>query len=1376
MRFKVVLSLLMMVLLGSCLPTPQNLSTDSESNPHFQSMSPSYATYSVDPSDSVQTHSVTIIDRASKGYQITWHIDGMIQSLYTGSTSFLFDPGSVSEGTRTVSAYLRDSGGTVLYDSRSWMITVSSANIFDTVSPAANSTIEVMDNFIVGTSNKWTYSGSDIDPGVSLIDATGADYGAATGVTVKFYSDVHGLIGSKDTSTNLALITLSQADAAFKFSESPSTTEYHWLEAKVFDKDVPAQQIGFTQHWIVKLVPESISDIAISATDPITSLPIIIQNGVPVSVAGGWQQLGSDVNPGVAVNQPAGSDSSSGIKYRFYDDKGGDIGDITTTSAGTIRLSDVDPNHKYALADANTAESYTLTVEVSDAYTSKIIDSKSWTLSIVPTTLSASIVGISPTADATITVLNGIRGYGVGTAGEWSTVPCLTVDDAAGSDGFSGVKIFFNAYQNGAKIGGGYLPEKVGYSSYMVSGSPKCLSQIDPDWSYSLADNYTAEGPGDPATHYLEAKVFDCATASTPGDCTTGVQIGATQSWKIYIKPLNSNPSIAVDTVNGPATGAVSTLNELSAFQFAVSASDVESTESSLTVVWQLNGVDLDGTLGAIWAGQATANCNGLASAGYDICSVTVPSYDSAGPIAPAAYTLTAYIHDVPTNSTYEVGYDNTGSEQMSSSVLTWTFTPNEAQTVFTAGTSDALTGNGTTVVTAAGVVTHATTNYISAAAADGTAIDAATEGDTIYFNLAVADPERDNYTVTIEIDADNDGDYADDNLKVVDADVVARTDDDLIDNINYSYRIPETLVDGTGDVRFRVTIVDTPSDGGTAAQTSQAEFTSFEITQANPWPTWDGSPTPLVSASGQTVMVGFPFTIDPGTFTINSYPATDDMVYQWQVKASAAPLDCQFAAGGFSNITGATSKTLVWTPSPAIATQNVCFRLCFGDTDHGEGNPNPNDCTNVNGVAGPWVGTAEATADFLVAADSTTALNSPGVDYSEVVSSSDGTTTYTAYVQGTNLVLMQSVHAGEVVTPGAPATHAIVDLVATSVIPYDISMVRSGTNLFVAYAFDDESTFGGSPVLPMTRVIQLDTADLTTITKTYTINTISGEIGDIGIYGTDWYLPILDVLNGNKVTVAYDPIIDDTTPASLIQLANSNAVMGAMRSVVDAANGYLTLLTQNGTGDWDLLSFDLTTLAGASTASTSDSSIFGNVNISGVQIKRGDSGNNDNLFVAGIDSSTLTDIDVIRYSVLTDLPSDKISGTLSIGANLDSVQLAPSTTTDFELLVAYSKSTGLIHMQKLDTTSAITATSESFNLNLTVEPNTDPLFFMSTMQAAYTAGDAGASAGENQKEVVFITLEDSGSGSINTVIINTEDESISATAEGAAGFHPGYR
>jgi hypothetical protein len=688
---------------------------------------------------------------------------------------------------------------------------------------------------------------------------------------------------STGLTTNVASNTLS-------YSLNPASLPIgiHTLEVILYDSTDTFQIT--TRQWIVNV-----------SNDP---TPELTNTTTPVSIAVAYDSTAA-INLNATALNP---DSSTDVKYEYS---------IDGISQGATALT-ATPSEVISLAvDPSTLTVGAHTVEVilyDDSVVPTVFyDYHAWTIVRQQPDL-ATVTAVAPDPSVTLEVIDQITLSSGGFDAGGVTDFCITFDDASGVDGVSGLTVRF--YQGGALLGS--------VSSLATTTANVTCMNADG----ALDPSFTLVNPQIGETKSISARVFDVFS----GLELTDPQLPLV--WSLSVRPQNIRPNIYVDTTN--ADHDIVCTQTGSPFTTLTNCTVTQDTALDITVIVEDNdypdylGADIDHFRidwflnGVLEAGCSRAYVYALAD--KYICSLTVPSYDTNGPIdaTTSSYTLTTQVTD-------QTLYPVAGSPGLQSNQVSWAIT-----NVIAANTAPVLQAQTNDIVTNPNntYVYEITTPAIEL---DNTSLTVA-EYDTVTFDFSTTDAERDNYRIKLERCTDHA--LACLSTVVIGTIIVDRDDDSLFDRRTISYVLPDNTVEGTADgdeiAYFKATVTEYLEDGVTPSGLSDSEIISFNVQDTNykqefQNPATFFSPDPTVALY---TMTGFPITLDPGTVTDDNVIEGATISYQWEISTDAGV--------SFNPIPGATEKDLIWTPDASYGynldgtLQSVQIRLCTGDDGFG--------------------------------------------------------------------------------------------------------------------------------------------------------------------------------------------------------------------------------------------------------------------------------------------------------------------------------------------------------------------------------------------------------------------------------------------------------
>lgn len=474
------------------------------------------------------------------------------------------------------------------------------------------------------------------------------------------------------------------------------------------------------------------------------------------------------------------------------------------------------------------------------------------------------------------------------------------------------------------------------YSGYTSAGdSQVCLTEAPGPTLAGIVFNNAS--PNSTQTHTITARAIDMSTSTEYTSANLNSGLSYPFVWTFSVKPVNLAPTLAFSptatlaNITCPSTaGSVKSCNVVQGQTFRVGVTVTDDFYNMLTDQAHFS-YSMTLNRGAVPVSSCTKLLSDVGATttpptdfvGPDfLCDFAVPTYDASGSINPTADAWSVTI------SFADDGSFISGSSPATSAVYTYSLAvteysnpagPTISPQGLVAGTSSYLTVNWVApgTHTSAGNSTDPLGNSASASFV--------TEGDTLTFNVRVADPEMDDYKVSVFLCTDFTA-ACTTSTPIVAQTIVPKTDNVATQLTSYSYLIPENLVPVTSalttnvDVFFKVVVADFPDFlTGVAVES----IMSTNVRNKNPAPVVDlTSQLPLLTGP-HNVSVGYPFSINPGNVTDASMNAAENnLTYQWYV----SPDNITFAPIG-----GATSRILFWTPTSAFGS-TAYLKMCASD------------------------------------------------------------------------------------------------------------------------------------------------------------------------------------------------------------------------------------------------------------------------------------------------------------------------------------------------------------------------------------------------------------------------------------------------------------
>ncbi|MDA8793005.1 hypothetical protein N9N67_07155 [Bacteriovoracaceae bacterium] len=755
-------------------------------------------------------------------------------------------------------------------------------------------------------------------------------------------------------------------------------------------------------------------------------------------------------------------------------------------SSGGTQTSSGSPYLFTETVDASTYSigSHTVRAFVYNSSESTLYNSFTWVMDVTAPDFS-DVVASDPLVSCGTTLVEGVAlnnatSPAVNDCDNTTTTYCIDVDDQDDTSKHpSGVKVqfYWDAYLTASKIG----------SETTLTGDTICLVDVEPTFSKSLASGNTQE------THAILTKFYDVST---------GLEMYQSNDerveWTVELIEVNRSPQITIassnthctsatideDTTTSISTCAV-TQNTAQAFEINILWDEYTDPEGgdigNFTIDFYLDGTLLDGN-----HENSVTDC---ADEGTITCNLVLKPFDDSGPIDPSGltYTLTAIVTD--NGSTY-------GGGSKSSNTLIWTIdtiTESYSDPTATVFTFDAAT-------------------Y--------------TENDTATITITHDDTDGDDYKYTIYHINDDTGstDACGDAAKKTAYTSNQLTRSDLASNNTsqtdvINWLIPQDLVttaaEVAGDIYFCVHVESVTF--GTLETEAQLLLTFpatnyIEVAQYNPLPVADTDEVPTRTDT-QIVLTSMPFSFDAPTITDTSAADGDTLSYQWQINGGNVS-----AAGTWTDITGADSTSLVWSPGhgqnfdvTAGNAEAYTIRLCIGDDGYDNPVASCNTSVEWNDV------TPISNVTDLTGADGT---NTFGPDLSELATTYDSTNnvSYSVYVSDATLpnryLIVEKVfynsdgkiYYNEVIDSVSLQTDNL-STITTEASDLSIAVDEDSEYLFISYIADDDTLV----TYPRPHIVRINLED---------DNRVSGTLDHNGSFGFSYSGPSITSSDPADITI----------------------------------------------------------------------------------------------------------------------------------------------------------------------------------------------------------------------------------------------------------------
>lgn len=730
---------------------------------------------------------------------------------------------------------------------------------------------------------------------------------------------------------------------------------------------------------------------------------------------------------------------------------------------------------------------YIIRAIVENTSPGEVVDSFQWNVNVRQPDLANVTTIAQPAPGVTITAHDGVS-YSDYPTYSWIHSPgttqpnfCISIDDRDGTYAGDGKSIFVKFYLNG--LGGDICTKKTldtpGTQTICLIDANNC----DPDGANVPFDDsllrFVNASPVSEQNHKVTARLFDEATSLefqrsdvVPSNGSYPIE------WIVVNKPKNIAPAMTFGTTipTGCAsagaftrTGCQVTQGTNFTVSFVVADDFYSPIANAGEFLWDVrlkyNGADVSSppTNTTCTKAFGTAVTVPAASGPYGTqwtCTMAVPHFTSSGPLNPSVgtYSVVASMQD----SGSPVG----GTGQVSQS-LTWNLVVTESNpTGITLNPQTALLANSH-VANGPAVLNPADTNSY------------ATELETITFRLNVTDNELDDFKYRVSLCTINTPTPCTSSTPITSpsyidflrtAQLLPSTNPVLVSALLYT--LPEDLllqvspqldVDlaTSAQVYFKVDVVDSPSVPLTTKVTD-TEIFSIYVRNYNPAPVINTATASPAVGTTTVVYSGFQFSIDPGTVTDASNPASEKSIqYQWYSR---------IGAGAWTAISGATTEILKYTPGNI--TSNIELKLCVGD--RAAANP----ISSAGNCSGTWTVTPKKFLEQLSATGISEMVNEAAIWYDSTNTFPNTQVIYSAYVDDQNFIYVEKtvknatgniVLSTQTIRFYASATPSEDDIASVS----NISISGSEDNVYVAYLAS--LTSAPSNMIPRLRRIDKD-------------------------------------------------------------------------------------------------------------------------------------------------------------------------------------------------------------------------------------------------------------------------------------------------------------
>ena len=592
---------------------------------------------------------------------------------------------------------------------------------------------------------------------------------------------------------------------------------------------------------------------------------------------------------------------------------------------------------------------HTVELELTSS-TGMYFDSYTWTINVTDPDLPI-ITTTTPDHLNAIDVIDGIS-FVAGGYRDASNVAltqiCVDIDDwDKNSDGISDVDVQFLV--SGTSVHSGTFTAS---NQYCYNNFPTItLSNPDIGEAKQLTIKTVRAGTStlvDYRLINLSVRPKNIRPIISISDTNTSSGLGCTSSSDVYYTGCTMVQSVNLnqDTEGAPydftdtnVFGSSDDIDNQMSFALSLDYDPDISAETDFEVIFQMKKVtdafysDMDTTNAYTTSDcvYSAADTKGSIS-NKGICTLNMDAFNANGPIEPGNYIIKAFIRD--TGSTWAPG------NQKESNTVTWELAVTEYQSNAIDIADQQLTAPaaaGESWIEESNASCTSTSNLLNTTTPGA-------ENGYIIVHTAVTDFERDDFYISISM---SNGVLGVGNTSVVPTTLVSRIDNDLTYTVSNCFKVPEWAVSGAASdiVDITVQISDKPD-----TETAQSATKTFEvlINNNNPVPTFADNSDVDYSSGGATpkyVVAGFPFTIDPPSYTDASLYDGKNVTWQWQVSTDGT--GTTWSDIPEANSDNMSNTTLVWTPDPhtTLAAEQLYLRLCLGDDGYG----NDTDCSNAS-------------------------------------------------------------------------------------------------------------------------------------------------------------------------------------------------------------------------------------------------------------------------------------------------------------------------------------------------------------------------------------------------------------------------------------------
>ena len=546
-------------------------------------------------------------------------------------------------------------------------------------------------------------------------------------------------------------------------------------------------------------------------------------------------------------------------------------------------------------------------------FVAEVVDERLWIVTVKHPDIGKVIAAHTPLTSTQTVAFHGVSYdvWGFRTAVSSASTKgqyCVQVDKPEGAytDGSAQDPMNYGVVVRYYKDGGS-SPIFEGFTTSSPLKSTVCFSEASAAEQANLFYN-----DGSATTPYyktLKARVFDVQTGLEM--CVDGTTCPVTYpvSWSVLVRPTNTPPTARIlasagagdliaysSTPTSTTTTASATVQQDQNFTVRFSIADLAGEYDTAldldkfryTAVLKRGSTTITGTGCNKEFSDVDPTMNAVPQDNvgpvYE-CQFNIASSDVAGPLPPTAHTLTIQAEDASSPTP--------GSTGSLANLLTWNLTVTESNTAPTVALTNILVG---------GVVTPTPS-----------------EGQTITFQMAITDAEKDQYNLTFYKCSE----------ATCTATLTSFTGNSSTlsygsahynNNRTISYYIPEDEIGNvaSGTIYFKAVVTDIPNTSLLSMGSSVIVPVTINQTNYAPVINTAALTSPAVNnVTAYGVFSGNRFSISTsGAVTDASNPATNEatLSYKWWIKPQAS--STWTAIDGATNADG----TLKWTPGPELS------------------------------------------------------------------------------------------------------------------------------------------------------------------------------------------------------------------------------------------------------------------------------------------------------------------------------------------------------------------------------------------------------------------------------------------------------------------------